>query len=202
MPDMTRLVASVTLTLPPWFADVDAGLPETVPAVEDRMALVHDLARRNVEADTGGPFAAGVFERDSGRIVSLGVNRVLPLSASCAHAEFMAITLAQAALGSWDLGAAGLPAHQLVVNWRPCVMCFGSVLWSGVVDLVLAGAGPELEALTGFDEGPIHPDWEDQLAARGITLSVGVGRDGALEVFRRFAASGATVYNGRGGGRR
>ena len=69
----------------------------------------------------------------------------------------MAIALAQAAVGSWDLGAEGLPPHQLVVNWRPCVMCFGSVLWSGVVDLVLAGTGPELESLTGFDEGPMPP---------------------------------------------
>ena len=119
---------------------------------------------------------------DSGRIVSLGVNRVVPLGKSCAHAEFMAISLAQERLGSWDLGAEGLPAHQIVVNWRPCVMCFGSTLWSGVVDLVLAGAGPELEELTGFDEGPIHPDWQDQLAARGIELTMDVGREQALDV--------------------
>jgi hypothetical protein len=81
-------------------------------------------------------------------------------------------------------------------------MCFGSTLWSGVVDLVLAGAGPELEALTGFDEGPIHPDWELQLEQRGIALTLGVGNEEALAVFRAFGESGALVYNGRGGGRR
>jgi tRNA(Arg) A34 adenosine deaminase TadA len=196
------LATSVTLTMPEWFGGLLTELPEAVADVEGRMAIVNDLARRNFEYGTGGPFAAGVFERDSGRLVSLGVNRVVPLGISCAHAEFMAISLAQAALGSWDLGAEGLPAHQIVVNWRPCVMCFGSTLWSGVVDVVLAGAGPELEELTGFDEGPIHPDWPGQLAARGITLTMDVGKADALEVFRAFGASGALVYNGRGGGRR
>jgi tRNA(Arg) A34 adenosine deaminase TadA len=130
-------------------------------------------------------------------VVGLGVNRVVPMAASCAHAEFMALTLAQSALGTWDLGAADLPAHQLVVNWRPCAMCFGSVLWSGVVDLVLAGEGEEVERLTGFDEGPIHPDWQRELARRGITLTVGVGHDAAVATFEAYRASGAPVYNGR-----
>ncbi len=199
---MAALSTSVTLSMPPWFDELAGGLPDLVAELDDRVAMVNDLARRNFEHGSGGPFAAGVFERDTGRVVSLGVNRVVPLSASGAHAEFMAVTLAQARLGSWDLGAEGLPAHQLVVNWRPCVMCFGSVLWSGVVDLVLAGMGPEVEELTGFDEGPMPPDWEEQLAERGITLTTGIGREGALAVFRAFGESGAVVYNGRGGGRR
>lgn len=199
---MTALARTITLDLPDWFEAVAAGLPPVVPAVEDRMTIVNDLARRNFEASTGGPFAAGVFERDTGRVVSLGVNRVVPLGVSGAHAEFMAVSLAQAALRTWDLGAIEMPAHQLVVNWRPCVMCFGNVLWSGVVDLVIAGAGPEVEELTGFDEGPMPLDWKEQLEARGIGLTSGVGRDEALAVFRAFSASGALVYNGRGGGRR
>ena len=184
--------------MPEWFDDAADALPAVVPELDARMAVVNELALRNVEERTGGPFAAGVFERDSGRIVALGVNRVVPLAASGAHAEFMAVTLAQAAVGTWDLGAAGLPAHQLVVNWRPCAMCFGSVLWSGVVDLVVAGEGDEVERLTGFDEGPIHPDWRAELAARRITLTVGVGHDAAIATFEAYRDSGAPVYNGRG----
>jgi tRNA(Arg) A34 adenosine deaminase TadA len=199
---MNLLSTSVGLALPSWFDDFALRLPAEVAAVEERMVLVNDLARRNISAGSGGPFAAGVFERDRGRIVSLGVNRVVPLGMSCAHAEVLAISLAQQALGRWDLGADGLPAHQLVINWRPCVMCFGATLWSGVVDLVVAGDGPELEALTGFDEGPLPVDWQQQLARRGITSTVGIGRDEAVAVFRTFGASGALVYNGRGGGRR
>jgi tRNA(Arg) A34 adenosine deaminase TadA len=197
---MGRFVTSVSFTLPDWLAALDG--PDVLATVEERMALVNRLARRNIDEATGGPFAAGVFERDSGRVVGLGVNRVVPLGASSAHAEVVALTLAQAAVRTWDLGAAGLPAHQLVVNWRPCAMCFGAVLWSGVVDLVLAGAGPTVEELTGFDEGPIHPAWEAELAARGVALTVGVGHDDAIATFEAFRASGAEVYNGRGGGRR
>jgi len=193
------LATSVTIGMPAWFEPLAPELPPVVPAVEHRVALVIDLSRRNVEAGSGGPFAAGVFERDTGRLVSLGVNRVVPAGLSCAHAEVVALSLAQVRVGRWDLGALDGPAHQLVVNWAPCAMCFGAVLWSGVVDVVLAGVGPELEELTGFDEGPLPTGWEDELARRGIALRVGLGRDEAVEVFRAYAESGQPVYNGRGG---
>src|SRR5688572_10849534 len=135
------LPSTLTLAMPAWFEEAALALPDHVPTVEARMAVVNALARRNVDERTGGPFAAGVFERASGRLVSLGVNRVVDETCSCAHAETMALALAQGALGTWDLGAPGLPAHQLVVNWRPCAMCFGAALWSGVVELVIAGEG-------------------------------------------------------------
>ncbi|MBT6060456.1 MAG: nucleoside deaminase, partial [Anaerolineae bacterium] len=135
------------------------------------MDVVIEFSRINFQRKTGGPFAAGIFERDSGRLVVIGVNRVLPFHCSSAHAEIMAISLAQKLLGTYDLGANGLPAHQIVVNWRPCTMCFGAVLWSGVRSLVIAGDGPELEEITGFDEGPIHPEWRSELSNRGIELA-------------------------------
>jgi tRNA(Arg) A34 adenosine deaminase TadA len=193
------LPSRFTLAMPEWFDDEAAALPDTLATVAERMAVVHRMARRNVDERTGGPFAAGVFEQASGRVVALGVNRVVPEGISCAHAETMALSLAQTALGTWDLGGPDLPAHQLVVNWRPCAMCFGSVLWSGVAELVVAGEGPLVEEITGFDEGPIHPEWREQLAARGIALQVGVGHDDAVATFEAYRASGAPVYNGRGG---
>src|SRR6185295_4952711 len=115
----------------------------------------------------GGPFAAGVFERDTGKLIAVGLNRVLASSCSSAHAEILALSLAQKSLGSYDLGGENMLAHQLVVNWLPCAMCFGATLWSGVRSLVIAGNGPELEQITGFDEGPVHPEWEKELAKRG-----------------------------------
>ena len=166
------------------------------------MTAVLRFARLNWEHETGGPFAAGVFERDSGRLVALGVNRVVPLGCSSAHAEIVTLSLAQRRLGVYDLGGSGLPAHQLVVNWTPCAMCFGALLWSGVRSLVIAGPGTEMEAITGFDEGPLPADWRGELARRGIELVESVLRDRALADFRAFAASGAPVYNGRSGERR
>ena len=187
----------IHLTMPDWAAGEMAALPERLPSLVARMAAVLRFARLNFERDTGGPFAAGVFERDTGRVVAIGVNRVVPLGCSSAHAEVMALSLAQQRLGTFDLGGAGLPAHQLVVNWRPCAMCYGATLWSGVRELVIAGSGPELEALTGFDEGPVHPAWRVELARRGVTLVEDVLRDEACALFRDFGASERLVYNAR-----
>lgn len=190
----------VTLTMPDWAVTELAKLPAYMPDVEEQMATVIRFSRLNFEHDTGGPFAAGVFELESGRLVSIGVNRVVPTHCSSAHAEVMALSLAQQALGTFDLGAADRPAHQLVVNWRPCAMCYGALLWSGVRSLVIAGSGIELEEITGFDEGPIHPQWRDEAARRGISVRENVQREAALAVFRDFRDSGRLVYNARGSG--
>jgi tRNA(Arg) A34 adenosine deaminase TadA len=104
-------------------------------------------------------------------------------------------------VGSWDLGGADLPEHELVVNWRPCVQCYGATMWSGVRSLVVAGSGPELEQISTFDEGPMVDDWAEQFEARGIRVTQDVLRDEALAVFRAYRAAvdagGITVYNAR-----
>jgi tRNA(Arg) A34 adenosine deaminase TadA len=188
------------LGLPAWAADeIAAQAQRDFALVEDRMRLVIALARINFERDTGGPFAAAVFEQATGRLVAVGVNRVVPMRCSSAHAEVMALSLAQQATGTHDLGGPGQPAHQLVVNWCPCAMCCGAVVWSGVRSLVIAGSGPELERITGFDEGPIHPSWAAELTRRGVAVTDGVLRDETCAMFREFAASGRAVYNARQG---
>lgn len=189
----------IALDLPEWAVRELNLLPSHLATRAARMAAVLRFARLNVEHHTGGPFAAGIFERDSGRLVVIGVNRVVASNCSSAHAEVMAISLAQKVLGVYDLGGPGLPAHELVVNWRPCAMCYGAVLWSGVRSLVIAGDGPELEEITGFDEGPVHPDWRGELARRGIELEEDVLRETAIADYRTFAASNQLVYNARAG---
>ncbi|GAA4540031.1 nucleoside deaminase [Pseudonocardia xishanensis] len=187
---------SFTIALPGWVAD---ELPaDPLPTDVDRMALVHRLAARNPVEGSGGPFAALVVESETGRLVAAGVNAVLASGLSMAHAEVVTLGLAQARLGTWDLGAAHLPAHELVVNWRPCAQCYGATLWSGVRRLVVAGDGPELEELTGFDEGPVRDDWAAQFEQRGIAVTVGVLRDEAVAVFAEYGRGDHTVYNARG----
>ncbi|MDY0911792.1 hypothetical protein [Rathayibacter festucae] len=199
--DIDRLATRYEIALPAWIEDAVRDVPEFLPVREDRMALVHALADRNFREGNGGPFAAIVVERDSGRVVSVGVNVVLGSGVSSGHAEVTALGLAQTALGSWDLGGEGLPAHELVVNWRPCVQCYGATLWSGVRRLVVAGSGPELEEISTFDEGPMREDWAAQFEARGIEVVDGVLRDEALAVFRAYRehvdAGDVLVYNAR-----
>lgn len=191
------LASSFSASLPNWLVADLPNLPAVLPTREDRMDLVNDLADRNWRAGNGGPFAAIVVDSETGELVSAGVNVVLSSGLSSMHAEVTAIGMAQTALARWDLGASG--AHlELVVNWRPCLMCLGATMWSGVRTLVVAGDGPELEELSGFDEGPVVDDWAEQFEARGIAVVNGVRRDEAVEVFRTYGDSDVTVYNARG----
>ena len=194
------LPVAFSVTMPDWFGAWSATVPSEVPGLDGRMAIVNAIARKNFEEGTGGPFAAGVFDAESGKVIALGVNRVMPSGLTSAHAEVTTVSLAQIAAGHWDLGAEGAPVRQLVVNWRPCIMCMGATIWSGVRELVVAGEGPELEELTGFDEGPVTPDWEAELERRGIRVTKGIRRDEAVALFRDFGLSDAVVYNGRQGG--
>lgn len=192
-----------TLALPAWIDDFLIGEPDAIETREGRMQLVHRLADRNWREGNGGPFAALVAESATGRIVSVGVNVVLSTGVSSGHAEVLALGTAQRAVGTWDLGGAGLPEHELVVNWRPCVQCYGATFWSGVRTVVTAGFGPELEEITTFDEGPVRDDWVEQFAARGISVVNDVEKDGALAVYRNYRAAvdagGINVYNARQG---
>lgn len=193
------LPTQYSVTLPEWVADEVAGADLSTD--EAKMALVNRLARRNFQEKTGGPFAALVVSE--GRLVSAGVNLVLASGLSSSHAEVVALALAQTAVGNWDLGADGAK-RELIVNWRPCVQCYGATMWSGVTRLVVAGDGPELEQLTKFDEGPMVADWAAQFEARGISVTQDVLREQALDVYRSYgeyvAAGDVTVYNGRGAG--
>jgi len=194
---MKKLSTKFVLDLPGWADELINGLPEYIPSLEERMKLINKLADLNIQYDTGGPFAAGVFESESGKIISIGVNRVMPKNCSSAHAEIMAISLAQNNLGVYDLGGPGMSKHDLFVNWLPCTMCYGAVIWSGISRLVIAGHGPELEEITGFDEGPRPGNWENELHKRGIETIDGILRNEAIETFNHFNKANKFVYNAR-----
>jgi tRNA(Arg) A34 adenosine deaminase TadA len=184
-----------TITVPPpdWLAAL-APPDAVVPAAEDRMRLVVRLAAANVDRRAGGPFAAAVFEADTGRLVAAGVNSVVRLGNSVLHAEVLALMTAQARVGSFTLAAPGLPVHELVASCDPCAMCLGAVLWAGVRRLV-CGADREDAEAAGFDEGPVFPASYAYLAGKGVAVVRGVCRDEARSVFPRYRAAGGPVYN-------
>ncbi len=185
---------AVELRLPSWVDEVLASAPGLFPSDDDRMAFVIELARRNVRERTGGPFGAAVFEAETGRLLAPGVNLVEPAHCSVAHAEMMALMMAQAVIGSHDLSATGLPRYELFTSSEPCAMCFGALPWSGVARLVCGAPKEEAEAV-GFDEGAKPEDWVEALEERGITVTRGVLTQSASQVLRDYAASGQTIYN-------
>lgn len=184
----------ISLSLPRWLAGYLAERPAVIPGAEERMALLIALARENARRETGGPFAAGVFEAETGRLVAAGVNVVVPSRSSLAHAEVMAIGGAQQTFATHDLGAPHVPPLLLACSAEPCVMCLGAATWSGVRSLECGANGDDAEA-AGFDEGPKHEGWDGELRRRGVAVVRDLLRAEAAEVLREYAAAGRHVYN-------
>jgi len=163
------------------------------------MRLAIDLARLNVENGTGGPFGAAILASHSGELLSAGINLVVPAKCSVAHAEMVAIMLAQQRLDTHDLGGPDLPAYELVTSTEPCAMCMGAIPWSGV-RRVVCGAREEDACAIGMDEGAKPADWVGAFDRRGIEVVRDVLRDEATAVLRLYSRKGGTIYNGRGNG--
>ena len=180
--------------LPAWLsARLAADPPGPLAGVEDRMAFAVDLARRNVAEKTGGPFGAAVFAADSGGLIAAGVNVVAPSGLSVTHAEVVALSLAQARAGGFDLSAACGPV-QLVTSAQPCGMCLGAAHWAGV-SAVVCGARQSDVTAAGFDEGPAPADWVAQLRTRGVAVTRDVLRADAAAVLLDYARGGGPIYN-------
>jgi tRNA(Arg) A34 adenosine deaminase TadA len=183
-----------TLRLPDWVDELIADPRKSYPTVEERMDLAIALARRNVETATGGPFGAAVFELDSGRLIAPGVNLVVSSGCSAAHAEIVALTLAQQATGQYRLGLDGR-RFELVSSTEPCAMCLGAIPWSGVVRLTCGARDQDARAI-GFDEGAKPARWISGMETRGIEVIRDVRRDQATAVLRRYRETGGEIYNG------
>jgi len=188
---------SVTLTLPAWLNEMMTR-PLVLPDPEARMRWVIGLSRLNVERKSGGPFAAAVFERETGRLLGAGVNRVEPLNLSPAHAEIMAMLFAQQKMQTFDLSAAGA-GSELVTSSQPCLMCLGATLWSGITRLTYGATAADVIAILGFDEGPLPRDWQGELNKRGITVVGEYLRAEAVAVLELYRQRQGTVYNSRQG---
>jgi tRNA(Arg) A34 adenosine deaminase TadA len=196
---MNQLYPSVHVSLPEWVSELVK--PGTVfHTMEDRMRLAIALADRNISEKTGGPFGAAIFEVESGKLVAPGVNLVVVGACSLAHAEIMAFMIAQQSLGTFDLGAPNLPAMELVTSAQPCIQCWGAVWWSGIKRLVTGASCEQTEKLTGFDEGPVPPNWAELLRRRlpetsHIEVIENVLSDEACAVLKRYKDLGGKIYN-------
>jgi len=110
------------------------------PGDEAFMRVALQLAAKAYEADEV-PVGAVVVR--AGRIIARAWNQVELLKDATAHAEMLALTQAQAAVGDWRLTDC-----DLYVTKEPCVMCAGAVVHVrmrrvvfGCTDLKSGGAG-------------------------------------------------------------
>ena len=190
----------LSIKLPDWFAkSSDNHIRKVGQADEARMGLAVELAHQNIAEGTGGPFAAIVVEETSGACVAAGVNVVVTSGLSIAHAEAVAIMLAQRQAGTFNLAAVSDQKYTLYTTGQPCIMCFGILWWSGITKLVCAARSDDIESIAGFHEGPLGEDWQTLLAKRQhlppIAVVHDVLREEACDVLRKYTESGHPIYN-------
>lgn len=180
----TSIPVAVQLTLPGWVAGFHADLQPCMDAAA-QMAVAVALAQRNVDAASGGPFGAAVFDQH-GQAIALGVNRVDRLHCSAAHAEIMALSFAQARLQRARINGDG-GHYTLASSAQPCAMCYGASLWAGIDQLLIGARSEDVMRLTQFDEGPLPSDWVGEMQYRGIRVQRDLMREAACAVLQRYA---------------
>lgn len=182
----------IHIEYPDWVARIDWA--RAYRTDEEKMGLAVEVSRLNVLRDSGGPFGAAVFEAESGRLVSVGMNMVVPSNNSALHGEIVAFMMAQKRLGAYSLRAPHLPQHELATSCEPCAMCLGATLWSGVTR-VLCGATRDDAQRLQFDEGPVFPESYAYLEERGIEFAFEVCREEAVEVMDLYLRRSGEIYN-------
>ena len=187
--------SSLILTMPVWIDSFLERYTFPIKTVEERMLFVIALASENSSRKTGGPFAAALFDCSTGELLAPGVNRVIPLNCSIAHAEIMAIGLAQQRFDTFNLGESGCPQIELVTSTEPCAMCLGAIPWTGI-SKVVCGATDADARQVGFDEGTKSVAWIDDLELRNISVTTKVCRSEARSVLREYVERGGLLYNG------
>ncbi|WP_337880587.1 nucleoside deaminase [Rheinheimera sp.] len=193
IPFVAKPGSAVTVELPDWVTEL-VDWDQQYNTDDEKMALAIELSRQNVLRGTGGPFGTAIFDRASGRLLGVGVNRVVPLTNSTLHGETVAIMLAEKALGTFSLALD--TGRELFTSCEPCAMCMGAVLWSGVNRLVCAGAAADARAI-GFDEGPVFEQSYDYLRNAGIEVVRQFKRADAKAVLDYYKSSGGRIYNGK-----
>lgn len=177
----------IQLELPSWVIEV-ADVNRRYHTDEERVGLAVELAGHN-RRDAGGPFAAAVFNAHNGRLVAVGLNRVVDSGRSIAHAETLALILAQQRAGRPRLNAGG--GHfVLATSTQPCCQCYGAIIWAGIDELLIGARAEDAETLAGFDEGPLPTDWIGELERRGIAVRRDILRDEACRVLAAYGTTG------------
>ncbi|MCY4418590.1 MAG: nucleoside deaminase [Cytophagales bacterium] len=98
-----------------------------------------------------GEIPVGSVLIGGGRILAKTHNQTQTLEDATAHAELLAITAAQIALGSRYLKGC-----TLYVSLEPCIMCAGALYWTQLSQLIYA-CEDEKRGFSRYTPNPLHP---------------------------------------------
>lgn len=136
-----------------------------------------------------GPFLAAIYD-SKGNLIAKAANNVVNKSCSNNHAETNAIKLAEKKLNTYDLSPYNL---SIYVTSEPCMMCLGSIMWSGIKAVYYGVPSNRVSKITGFDEG-FKPNWLSEFKKRGITVYGQIEQGMGEKVLKDYVTQRHTVY--------
>jgi len=143
------------------------------------MARAIELSIEGVQSGRGGPFGAVIVK--DGEILGEGVNQVTSTKDPTAHAEMLAIRMACARLGSFELKNC-----ELYTSCEPCPMCLGAIYWARLARVYFANTAEDA-AKFGFDDSLIYSELKQAHANRRIPV-IQMMREEALAGFHAWEA--------------
>ena len=143
-----------------------------------------ELARQNVLAGTGGPFAA-LIVRD-GQVIAEAANSVPTTNDPTAHGEINAIRKACANLGTFSLAGC-----EIYSSCEPCPMCLAAIYWARI-EAIYFGCNQQEAAKAGFDDAYLYEELRRDIPERSIP-SRQMMQTEAWEAFATWLATPAKV---------
>src|SRR5436189_4503566 len=103
--------------------------------------FMHEVLRLAAKAYAAAEVPVGTVVVREGKIISRAYNQVELLKDATAHAEMLALTQAEAAVGDWRLIDC-----DLYVTKEPCAMCAGAIVHTRVRRVIFGCADPSAGA--------------------------------------------------------
>ena len=135
------------------------------------MGLALDEARK---AASEGEVPIGAVVVVGGKVIASAHNMTQALTDVTAHAEMLALTAAQSALGKY------LSDATLYVTVEPCLMCAGAISWARPARVVYGAPEPRIGYTTMVSRSPLHPR---------TRIVGGIRADEASEIMKDFFRS-------------
>src|SRR3954452_16430312 len=141
--------------------------------------FMREALRQAEKAHKAEEVPIGAVIVQAGRIIARAYNQVELLKDATAHAEMLALTQAEAAVGDWRLNEC-----DLYVTKEPCVMCAGALVHVRIRRVIFGCSDPRSGAGGGLINLLQHPALNHQCE---ITTGVLQNESGAIlqDFFRK-----------------
>ena len=150
--------------------------PEPVIDLHSDSYFMGEALRQAARAQEAGEVPCGAVIAREGHIIARAFNQVETLKDATAHAEMLAITQAESAVGDWRLTDC-----ELYVTKEPCPMCAGAAVHVRLKRVIFGCADPNGGAAGGLLNLLQNPSLNHR-----CEITAGVRGDECGEMLREF----------------